>query len=66
MINRYDKNNRKIELGDTLVNSFGKQYKVVFAEDILAFGIEDLEDGFFELMVDWIPEEWEICADAAN
>lgn len=66
MINRYDKNNRQIQLGDTLINSYGKRFRVVFAEDILAFGIEDLENGFFDFMTEWCPGEWEIQADAAN
>lgn len=59
MLNRYDRDGIKIQLGDTLKHYMGKEYKVVFSEDILAFGIVD-EYGMFDFMSEWVSDEWEI------
>lgn len=59
LINRCDKFGNYLRVGDTLINSIGKVYKVVFAEDILAFGIVD-EYGLFEFMSEWVADEWEV------
>jgi hypothetical protein len=60
MIDRLDKNGDLIKVGDLLYNSAnGKTYRVVFSNDILAYGIID-ESGMFDFMSDWLEYEWEI------
>lgn len=60
MINRFDKNGKKIFKDDILLNlSNGKEYRVIFSEDILAYGIID-STGFFDFMSDWVADEWEV------
>lgn len=63
LLDRQDKNGNYINLGDLLFNSrnFGT-YEVVFADDILAFGIVD-RDGNFDFMSEWIEDEWEIIGE---
>lgn len=58
-IDRYDAKGDQIRLGDTLLCRNGRKYKVVFADDILAFGLEN-EYGEFEFMSEWISDSWEI------
>lgn len=56
---RLDKNNRLIELGDTLRHEYGSICKVVFNTEILAIGLVD-ENGEFDFMSEWVAQEWEI------
>lgn len=58
-LNRYDKYDTPIHVGDVLLNDNGKEYRVVFSEDILAFGIVD-ESNMFDFMSEWVSGEWEI------
>lgn len=58
-LNRYDKYDTPIRVGDVLLNDNGKEYRVVFSEDILAFGIVD-ENHMFDFMSEWVSGEWEI------
>lgn len=60
MINRFDKSGKHILVDDILLNhSNGKEYRVVFNEEILAYGIVD-GSGFFDFMSEWIADEWEV------
>ena len=50
MINRYDKNGVQLSIDDIVMNVHtGECYHVVFAQDILAFGLENTH-GEFEFM----------------
>lgn len=60
MIDRLDMNGKVILVDDILLNrSSGKEYRVVFSKDILAYGIVD-STGFFGFMSDWIADDWEV------
>ena len=61
-INRFDKYSNRLKLGNIIRNTYtGEEFKVVFAEDILAFGIED-RNGHFEFMTEWVETDWEVVA----
>lgn len=64
MLDRQDINGTYINVGDMLFNrsNFGT-YEVVFADDILAFGIVD-RDGNFDFMSEWVADEWQIIEEA--
>lgn len=61
-IDRFDVNGKRLKLGNIVRNTYTQEeFTVVFAEDILAFGIED-KRGHFEFMVEWVDSEWEVVA----
>lgn len=59
MIDRFDKNGVRLELGDVVIHDCGDIYTVVFADDILAYGLRGA-DGHFEFMSEWVAQEWEV------
>ena len=60
MINRYDKNGVQLSIDDIVMNIHtGECYHVVFAQDILAFGLENTH-GEFEFMSEWVRNDWEV------
>lgn len=58
LIDRYDKHGVQLQVGDKIASVYNSEiFEVVFAEDILAFGIED-ENGHFEFLTEWVPADW--------
>lgn len=61
-IDRFDMNGERLKVGNIVRNKYtGEEFTVVFAKDILAFGIED-KNGHFEFMTDWVDLDWEVVA----
>lgn len=60
MFNRFDANGNKIQVNDLLLHYTGKMYKVIFSEDIQAYGIISIKDNMFDFMSDWEESQWEI------
>lgn len=61
-INRFDKYSNRLKLGNIVRNTYTQEeFTVVFAEDILAFGLED-RNGHFEFMAEWVETDWEVVA----
>ena len=61
-LDRFDRNGKRIKLGNILKNVYTKdEYEVVFMEDILAFGLMDKYEEF-SYMSEWVPGEWEVLA----
>lgn len=59
-LDRFDRNGKRIKLGNILKNVYTKdEYEVVFMEDILAFGLMDKYEEF-SYMSEWVPGEWEV------
>lgn len=58
-VHRKDKNGNHIHEGDKLLHSSGEEYKVVFAEDILAF-VLFAKNGDYDYMSEWVAGDWEI------
>lgn len=57
-IDRCDKHGEQLKVGDKIASVYNAEiFEVVFATDILAFGIED-KNGHFEFMTEWVESDW--------
>lgn len=65
-INRFDKNGKQLQIGDLVYNSYNHEiYKVIYSDDICAFGLENIY-GEFDFMSEWVNEEWEVIENASK
>lgn len=58
-IGRKDKNGAPIYEGDYVRCCNGETYEVKWRDDVLAFGIENVEDGVWDFWDEFLPCEWE-------
>lgn len=59
-VNRKDKNGKYLCVGDLVENIWTKAvYEVIFAEDILAYGLYNPRDEF-QHMSEWVASDWQI------
>lgn len=59
LIDRYDKNDKQIGVGDYLLRYDGEIFKVDYDPNNLMIGIKDKDSIYFS-MADWVKEDWEI------
>jgi hypothetical protein len=59
LIDRYDKNDKQIGVGDYLLRYDGEIFKVDYDPSNLMIGVKDKDSIYFS-MADWIKEDWEI------
>jgi hypothetical protein len=61
LIDRYDKNDKQMQLGDYLKYKDGSIFKVIYNNSFLAIGIVDKDENFF-FMDEWVKEDWEVSS----
>ena len=59
LIDRYDKNDKQIGVGDYLLRYDGEIFKVDYDPSNLMIGVKDKDSIYFS-MADWVKEDWEI------
>lgn len=59
LIDRYDKNDKQIGVGDYLLRFDGEIFKVDYDPSNLMIGVKD-KDSVYYSMADWVKEDWEI------
>lgn len=63
-IPRMDRNDELLKVGDEVRNlNNGQIYTVVFCYETLTFGLLTEDEEEFEVMSEWVRDEWEIIKD---